>query len=64
MLPFRRCSAPSSASNEMCKTGFHPDALLCDVPLFRAVFVRGTVHPPRYTMADLDYYTTQNTTPS
>ena len=32
---------------------FYPDAPLCDVPLFRAVFVRGTVHPaqPQYVVA-------------
>ena len=53
MLSFRRCLAPSSAFNESAKLVFFPDAPLCDVPLFRAVFVRGTVHPPSYNMVNL-----------
>ena len=53
MLSFLRCLAPSGASDESAKLVFHPDALLCDVPLFMAVFVRETVHPPSYNMVNL-----------
>ena len=53
MLPFCRCVAPSGASDESVKLVFSLTLLFVMSPFFRAVFVRGTVHPPSYNMVNL-----------
>ena len=53
MLSFRRCLAPSGASDESAKLVFTLTLFFVMSPLFRAVFVRGTVHPPSYNMVNL-----------
>ena len=59
MLSFRRCLAPSGASDESAKLVFTLTLLFVMSPFFRAVFVRGTVHPLSYNMVNLVYSTTQ-----